>query len=239
MAKVIENFVPVKGYDGIYEVSNLGRIKSLERVDCKGQHRKSLFKSPSFDQNYYLITSLSQDRVNKMVKFHRVVADAFIPNPENKSEINHINGIKWDNRVENLEWVTPRENKIHAEEIGLRKTKGEANASSKLTNEIVLEIFNSNKSNKELAIQYQIGVLQISRIKMGYNWSHITGKSYKHKKSTLLDSRTVLAIFNDNLPVIELSSKYRIPSYVIKNLKRGFTYSKITGKTCKIIQKKK
>lgn len=99
----------VVGYTGLYMVSNHGNVKSL---------RRNIVLRPTNDEGYLKI-KLQFNRKTKSVRVHRVVAFAFIPNPENKSQINHINGIKDDNRVENLEWCTNIENIAHARKNGL------------------------------------------------------------------------------------------------------------------------
>lgn len=108
-----ERWKDIEGYEGLYQVSNRGKIYSFKSKRClKGQITIWGYKQVELTNNN-IISSLS---------IHRLVAQAFIPNPENKPEVNHKNGIKTDNRVENLEWVTSKENKIHAVEIGNIKT---------------------------------------------------------------------------------------------------------------------
>lgn len=107
----------VVGYEGLYQVSNLGRVKSLERLieDKKGRlKRKRVYKEKllhlNLCKNGYCIVCLFRNQKKKFSYVHRLVADAFIPNPERKPEIDHINGIRNDNRIDNLRWVSHKEN---------------------------------------------------------------------------------------------------------------------------------
>lgn len=112
----------VIGYEGIYKVSNLGRVKSIERTKqnySKRQFVPSCFLKPYISVGYYKV-DLSKNRKRKRYFIHRLLGDHFIPNPENKKTINHKNGIKTDYRLENLEWATQSEQMKHALETGLR-----------------------------------------------------------------------------------------------------------------------
>jgi hypothetical protein len=97
-----------------YQVSDLGNVKSLKRG-------KEVILKPKLTAKGYLEVHFRIDGKDKIFKVHRLVAEAFIPNPESKPQVNHKNCIKTDNRVENLEWATNGENQLHAYKNGLQK----------------------------------------------------------------------------------------------------------------------
>ena len=101
-----EVWKPIKDYEGLYEISNLGRVKSL---NYGGTGKGKILKNIE-DRKGYLKVCLTKNGRHKILKVHRLVAEAFIPNPGNKPCVDHINTIKNDNRVENLRWVTHKEN---------------------------------------------------------------------------------------------------------------------------------
>ena len=103
----------VKGYEGLYQVSNMGRVKSLGRKDRFGRVIKERVLEPAVTHNGYLRVGLHVDGKRKMLRVHRLVCEAFHENPDNKSEVNHVNENKTDNRACNLEWSTRAENCNH------------------------------------------------------------------------------------------------------------------------------
>ena len=113
-----ERWLPVVGYEGFYMVSSLGRVRLLERSGFRKNGRffyvHSKIKKPYLTKFGYYRLRMEKNKHSKHIFVHRLVAEAFLPNPENKPEINHKNGIRTDNRVENLEWVTRSENIIHS-----------------------------------------------------------------------------------------------------------------------------
>lgn len=109
----MEEWRTIEGYEGMYEVSSQGNVRSLPKAVDIGvciQNRKEKFLKQVPDVKGYMMVWFYKDGKRKMHKVHRLVAKAFIPNMENKPEVDHINADKADNRVENLRWVTSREN---------------------------------------------------------------------------------------------------------------------------------
>jgi thymidylate kinase len=114
----------INGYEGLYQVSNMGKVRSLDRITKNGQNSTYLLKGKNkkliLKDNGYLTVSLYKDGKEKNKKVHRLVADAFIPAVDGKNIVNHINGDKTDNVATNLEWSTHTDNLQHAWDIGLR-----------------------------------------------------------------------------------------------------------------------
>lgn len=128
--------------------------------------------------NKYKAVTLFIDKKRKDFKVHRLVALCFIDNPENKPFINHIDGNKFNNNKENLEWVTHIENVNHGISIGLINFKGELNPSSKLKNEEIKKIrdlyLTGEYSHRKLAKKFEISKTQITRIINNKSWRYGT-----------------------------------------------------------------
>ena len=136
MIENTEIWKPVVGYEGLYEVSSYGRVRSLDRIDSNNHPLKGVILKPYISNSGYLLVGLYKQQKRDRKLLHRLVAEAFIPNPDNKPEIDHINTIKTDNTVflnedgsinyekTNLRWTTRKENINNP----LTKTKMHINA---------------------------------------------------------------------------------------------------------------
>lgn len=122
----MELWKDIEGFEGYYQISNKGNVRSVNRFDGVHDRQGSLIK-PNLKQNGYLQVGLRKHGKRKWFGVHRLVAIHFIENPDNKPQVNHIDGNKLNNTTENLEWVTGKENQNHAAKMGLRDNlpKGE------------------------------------------------------------------------------------------------------------------
>lgn len=169
----------VKGFGGCYEVSSLGRVKGLDRV-TKGRFNwvkkriKGTILKPATDGYGYSFVCLYSDGKKRLPKVHQLVAENFIGKPEGNYQVNHKNGIKKDNRLENLEYVTPRENTLHSiNELG-HKRDGVNHWKHKLTVAQVEEMRvlykTGNYTQTALAKRYGIHRGQLSKICNYKSW---------------------------------------------------------------------
>lgn len=126
---------PVKNYEGLYEVSNFGRVRSCDRMIFKSngvvQNRNSKIRKQVPTRTGYLQVNLSKNNIQKMVTVHKLVAQAFLPNPKGYSEINHKNEDKSDNRSINLEWCSRAYNNSYGTRISRIVAKNKNGALSK------------------------------------------------------------------------------------------------------------
>ena len=123
MSKMKEIWKDIQGYEGLYQVSNLGRIRSLDRYvmnHSKKELRKGAIKNVRAGIGNYLIVDLYKGNQQRTFRVHRLVAFSFIDNPMNKETVNHIDGNVQNNRVDNLEWATPSEQNYHFYKHGLK-----------------------------------------------------------------------------------------------------------------------
>lgn len=184
----------VVNYEGLYEVSNRGRVRSFDRL-CRGprgstQIRKGRILSAGKDGSGYLTVSLSKS-VCRTHKVHRLVAEAFIENPSAMPVVNHRDGIKTNNNWRNLEWTDHKGNHSHAIETGLSiSIAGSSHHMAKLdeegTRSVILRLCNG-ESCASIARSLSLDATCISQINRGKSWRHVTvegchGYPYRKRK---------------------------------------------------------
>lgn len=141
----------IKNYEGLYQISNLGRVKSFPRKGTQTKEERIL--KYKYDKKGYCCVSL-HNKKPKPFKVHRLVAMAFIENKEGKVQVNHIDGDKKNNRVDNLEWCTNGENQKHAYKIGLQKSTRKKKIKQYDLNNNFIKMWESiTQASKELNIK--------------------------------------------------------------------------------------
>ncbi|MGR8823786.1 NUMOD4 domain-containing protein [Leuconostoc citreum] len=153
-----ESWKDIVGFQNVYQVSNHGNIRSIARVLTDGRVTAGKYIKGSSNGNGYLYVTLSYGNIRKHKYIHRLVAETFLKNDEKLLEVNHIDGDKTNNSIENLEWVNSKQNKHHALVNGLY----DAN-SYKFENEIVADLLRGHHRNY-VAEKYKTAIVSIDRI---------------------------------------------------------------------------
>ena len=188
----------IHGYEELYTISNYGDVFLVKN----GQKRKT-----SMTKTGYVLITLSRYAVKKTFLLHRLVAEHFVPNPENKSEVNHIDGNKLNNKASNLEWVTREENQKKAIETGLINSfSNRCNAFTEEQIHFIRELYSLGYSQSKLSRMFSVANSTIRSI--------VTYKTYQDKKE--------YEYFSANS---HLSPQVR--NIVMNLLKNGFTYQQI------------
>ena len=179
----VEVWKDIEGYEGIYQISNTGQVKSLARK-CSGRYsNREIIKKPFVEKDGYFTVGLYKDGKYRYCRVHRLVAIAFIPNPNNYPEVNHIDENKQNNNVENLEWCTTRYNLTYGHRLDC--ARGERNHRHKLTADQVKEIRRVYKKGdleygqSALGKKYGIAHGSIAAIVQGKSWKHIKEDEWK------------------------------------------------------------
>lgn len=173
----------IEGYEGLYQVSNFGRVKGLPRCDSRGNARVERILKPIPTKDGYLRVHLSNEGIKRKRPIHRLVAEAFIPNPENKLQVNHIDEDKTNNSLANLEWVTPKENINHGTSLYRRSITQRKTQAGK--NIIAIDIangeYNEYISINECGRKLQINPSGIHQVLIG-NYKQTKGYTFKYKE---------------------------------------------------------
>lgn len=166
----MEVWKDISGYEGYYQVSTYGRVRGIDRIikltRSKMQLRKSKILSQHKTRDQYVLAWLSKDSSSKGFSVHRLVAIAFLPNPNNLKEVNHKDLNKANNHVSNLEWIDKAGNMNHAKANGAyaNRVHGEKNQTSKLSNAAVIHIKRKEMSARQYAKLYSVSRGLISHI---------------------------------------------------------------------------
>ncbi len=225
-----EEWRPISWFKGRkYEVSNYGRVKVL--ISRWNRDERLLIQAKSGRCDYYPHVRLFFKYKERPFTIHRLVAKAFQPNPENKPWVNHKDGDKYNFFWENLEWVTPSENAIHAVEVLKRfVSRGEHRYNAKLTNEQAVIIAASDMTTYEIMIEYPfLSASHIREIKRGVIWSSVTGIK-KNKRDKEVYRQEVKKVFEYKGNGKQLCREMGISYTRYKSIRSGLSASHITGK---------
>lgn len=182
----MEVWKPIPGYEGIYEASSFGRIRSVDRIDPAGRRQSGKVRKPYCGKRGYYVVTMRKDRKCHLKSVHILVALVFIGPPPaplgigiNDIQVNHKDGDKRNNRLDNLEYCTHAENTAHAYDIGLHdgSLQGERNGRSRLTSEQVQEVrtlyATGQHSIPQLGRRFGVGKSTIGYIVQGATWKHL------------------------------------------------------------------
>lgn len=170
-----EIWKPVRNYEGSYEVSSRGRVRSIDRILSNGQPHHGRILSPSKNKNGYLIVGPSVNGKREPLHIHRLVAQAFLGDCPDGCEVNHLDGEKENNKYTNLEYTTASKNIKHAYRLGLRNEDGENHPSHKLWDHEVIAIrsLKGVVRNRRLSKLFEVSEATISNILSRKTWPHI------------------------------------------------------------------
>jgi len=169
----------IKGYEGVYQVSNAGRVRSLDRFDRRGIKKIGVIKTPQDNGNGYKYVQLKLDGTFKNHYIHRLVATCFIDNPNEYEQVNHINEIKEDNNVNNLEWCTREYNNNY----GTKPLKNTIHL-AKLNKNNETPIYSTSKSGvRSFHISQKVAAMELGISGIGIN-AVLKGRQKTHKGYT-------------------------------------------------------
>lgn len=214
----------IEGYEGLYMVSNLGRVMSVPTVSQRGGHeyRKPGMEIKSHDNGRgYKFVALYKDGSPLLRTVHRLVASAFLENPEEKPEVNHKDGDKANNKADNLEWVTKSENMLHASEVlhamdfNQRFTEGE-----------IMAIRADGRTEREIAAEYGASQSAINQIRTGKTYKSHGGevRARGRERQRKLTTEQVREIRTSKKLGKDLAGKYGVSRSTISKIKNDKRY---------------
>lgn len=206
----MEEWLDIKGYEGLYKISSSGKVKSYHPFGNHQKIGKEHYIAPTFTSTGYYKVELMKNHIRRSFKIHRLVAIAFIPNPLNKPYVNHLDGNKLNNHVSNLEWCTQKENITHAYETGLIPK-------NEVTKEEFVELYvNQHKGIVRIATEKHISLARAKRYLHQYGIKEHIGVKYDVPLDELKND------FKKGKRNIELSKKYKCSPALIATRKTQF-----------------
>ena len=189
---LVETWKDIPEFRGSYQVSNMGRVRSVDRVitfsDGRVRKYKGKVLKPYINNTGYEQVMLYDDNGYNLKRVHRLVLETFEPHVNmNDLDVNHIDGNKLNNHLTNLEWLTRRDNILHACDIGLINNRGEDSPNAILSNADVLEILerlDTGELQKDIGLDYGVSNKYISLINRGRRWRSVK-EEYERTKKTI------------------------------------------------------
>lgn len=225
-----------------YEISKCGRVFSTRRKhnqSNKYDEKEIELKIQYIDDSYAILGLVDDNGRSRMKSVHRLVAEAFIENPEKKRTVNHKDGDKHNNVASNLEWATYQENSQHACDTGLNpRQSGEKNSMSKISEEECIQLIIDmldGANNNELALKYNLHSRYISLIRGKKRWKHLWENMFKNMSPTMshtlykneLDVNTQIIIINrikNGEMLKQLSIEYSVDRSILSRVKNNKTW---------------
>ncbi len=237
-----EEWADIEGYEGRYQISTFGRVKSFRKKTCR-------LLVPGLNRTNYLIVRFKVNRKMKYFSVHRLVAKAFIPNPEGKSDVNHIDGCKINAYVGNLEWATRSENVQHAYNTRLIiQPQGEERHNSKLSDGEARYIRDNPENLNTVGLAKMFGITKstVSKIQLGHSYKTANGEIRLERLSlqgvrnphAKLTNEQVRYIRDnpENISATALAKKFGLSVSKISDVQTGKTYKNAGGKIRKKIK---
>lgn len=235
----------IEGYENSYQISSFGRIKSLNKIINNNFYKEKIL-NPSCTNNGYVEIGLYKNKKAKTTTIHRLVAKAFIPNPNNLSQVHHKNHIRSDNHIENLEWVDQLQNTRYAQQAG-KMLKGERSPLAILTqeqvNKIRAEFIKNNLNYGQMARKYMVSEGCIKHILLNRTWYDesyeiiMNSKEFKQKqipdRRGTKNSRAILTVED----VIKIRDLYDNQKWSV--IKIGILYPHVSNDAIRSVVKRK
>ena len=200
----------VPGYEGYYQASNLGRIKSVSRIvkhNCGGPKKVNERIMKGYINRYgYKRVDLSKKGVNKQFSAHRIIAMTFLG--ESDLVVNHIDGVKLNNHINNLEYVTPQENTAHAVRAGLIKNNSQINEKN------IVEDYQNGSRLRELEKKYNTSHHNIRKI-LTKNKITIESRGVRRRRYQI-NERKLQQLINDGLNNSEIARKLNVSRHCVR-----------------------